>query len=143
YDRNRNERAISIKADTVFAVPDEITDPVATAMTLSGLLGIPADELLEKLAAQRSFVWIKRKLNAAESLAIQKSKLRGIYFQKEDRRFYPKRELAAHILGYVNIDEEGMGGLEYRYNNSVRGRFRRARCCCTGITTACAAKPAA
>src|SRR5438105_1374805 len=126
YDRNRNELAISIKVDSVFAVPDEVSDPAATAKTLSRVLGIPASELLEKLAAQRSFVWIKRKLNAAESLAIQKSKLRGIYFQKEDRRFYPKRELAAHILGYVNIDEEGMGGLEYRYNNSVRGETGRA-----------------
>ena len=126
YDRNRNELAISIKVDSVFAVPDEVSDPAATAKTLSRVLGIPASELLEKLAAQRSFVWIKRKLNAAESLAIQKSKLQGIYFQKEDRRFYPKRELAAHILGYVNIDEEGMGGLEYRYNNSVRGETGRA-----------------
>src|SRR5438876_4924132 len=83
YDRNRNELAISIKVDSVFAVPDEVSDPAATAKTLSRVLGIPASELLEKLAAQRSFVWIKRKLNAAESLAIQKSKLQGIYFQKE------------------------------------------------------------
>jgi cell division protein FtsI (penicillin-binding protein 3) len=49
-----------------------------------------------------------------------------MYFQKEDRRFYPKRELAAQVLGYVNLDEEGMGGLEYRYNSSVRGETGRA-----------------
>src|SRR5437016_3520218 len=81
YDRNRNELAISIKVDSVFAVPDEVSDPPATAKRLSGVLGIPANDLLQKLAAQRSFVWIKRKLNAAESFAIQKSRLRGIYFQ--------------------------------------------------------------
>src|SRR5438876_12005818 len=59
YDRNRNELAISIKVDSVFAVPDEGSDPAATAKTLSRVLGIPASELLEKLAAQRSFVRIK------------------------------------------------------------------------------------
>src|SRR5438309_2296251 len=70
YDRHRNEMAISIKADSVFAVPDEISDPAATAKMLSGVVGISPHELLDKLTTQRSFVWIKRKLNAAESLAI-------------------------------------------------------------------------
>ena len=125
YDRNGNELAISIKVDSVFAVPEEIEDAVRTAVTLSRLTGVPKNELLEKLKTDRSFVWIKRKLNAAESAAVQKAKLPGIYFQKEDQRFYPKRDLAAHVLGYVNIDEQGMGGLEYRYNNDVQGHSGR------------------
>ena len=102
YDRNGNELAISIKVDSVFAVPEEIEDAVRTAVTLSRLTGVPKNELLEKLKTDRSFVWIKRKLNAAESAAVQKAKLPGIYFQKQDQRFYPKRDLAAHVLGYVN-----------------------------------------
>jgi cell division protein FtsI (penicillin-binding protein 3) len=126
YDRHKNELAVSIKVDSVFAVPEEIDQPEATAKTLSKVLGLSTDELSAKFQTQRSFVWIKRKLNAAESLAIQKAKLPGIYSQKEDRRFYPKRELAAHVMGYVNVDEEGMGGLEYRYNGSVRGETGRA-----------------
>ena len=126
YDRHKNELAISIKVDSVFAVPEEIDHPEATAKTLSKLLGLSTQELVDKFRAQRSFVWIKRKLNAAESLAIHKAKLAGIYTQKEDRRFYPKRDLAAHVMGYVNVDEEGMGGLEYRYNGSVRGETGRA-----------------
>src|SRR5437867_3276853 len=121
YDRNGNELAISIKVDSVFAVPEEIEDPVHTAGVLSKLIGIPKNDVLEKLRTERSFVWIKRKLSAAESAAIQKAKMPGIYFQKEDQRFYPKRDLAAHVLGYVNIDEDGMGGLEYRYDDDVRG----------------------
>jgi cell division protein FtsI (penicillin-binding protein 3) len=126
YDRNGNELAVSIKVDSVFAVPDEIRDPGATAKKLSSMLQIPSADLSDKLESQRSFVWIKRKLTAAESLAVQKAKIPGLYFQKEDRRFYPKLELAAHVLGYVNMDEEGMGGLEYRYNGSVRGEAGRA-----------------
>jgi cell division protein FtsI (penicillin-binding protein 3) len=126
YDSHKNELAISIKVDSVFAVPEEIDHPAATAKTLSKLLGLNTDDLLDKFQTQRSFVWIKRKLNATESSAIQKAKLAGIYTQKEDRRFYPKRDLAAHVMGYVNVDEEGMGGLEYRYNGSVRGETGRA-----------------
>ncbi len=121
YDRNGNELAASIKVDSVFAVPDEIKNPAAAAKVLSIATGIPREDLLGKLASERGFVWIKRKLDPAEAAAIQKAKLPGIYFQKEDRRYYPKLDLAAHVLGYVNVDEEGLGGLEYRYNDSVRG----------------------
>ena len=92
YDRNGNELAVSIKVDSVFAVPDEIDDPVATASLLSRMIGVPAKELAAKFHAHAgaSFVWIKRKLNAGEATAIRKAKIPGIYFQKEDRRFYPK-----------------------------------------------------
>jgi cell division protein FtsI (penicillin-binding protein 3) len=121
YDRNGNELAVSIKVDSVFAVPDEIQNLDTTTGTLSSVLGISRQELRGKLNAERSFVWVKRKLNQAEAAAVRKAKLPGIYFQKEDRRFYPKRDLAAQVLGYVDIDEKGLGGLEYRYNNLVRG----------------------
>src|SRR5438876_12160383 len=62
YDRNKNELAISIKVDSVFAVPDEIKDPEQTAKKLSALLQVPVDDLAVRLKAQRSFVWVKRKL---------------------------------------------------------------------------------
>ena len=121
YDRNGNEMAVSIKVDSVFAVPDDIQNVDATASTLSSVLNIPKADLLRKLDVERSFVWVKRKLSGAESAALHKAKIPGIYFQKEDRRFYPKRDLAAHVLGYVDIDENGLGGLEYRFDEAVRG----------------------
>src|SRR5437870_5585868 len=121
YDRNGNELAVSIKVDSVFVVPGEIENRKATAKTLASATGLSTHDILAKLDNDRSFVWIKRRLTDVESETIRKAKLPGIYFQKEDRRFYPQRELASHVLGYVNIDEEGMGGLEYRYNDSVRG----------------------
>jgi cell division protein FtsI (penicillin-binding protein 3) len=125
YDRNGNELAVSIKVDSLFAVPDDIEDAARTARILSPLIGIAKNDLLEKLQSPRSFVWIKRKLNAAEAAAVRKAKISGIYFQQEDMRYYPKRELASHILGYVDIDEKGLGGLEYRYNGSIRGEAGR------------------
>jgi cell division protein FtsI (penicillin-binding protein 3) len=125
YDRNGDELAVSIKVDSAFAVPDEIQNVDSTAKALSTLTGFSKDDLAEKLQAHRSFVWVKRKLNGAEAAALRKAKLPGIYFQKEDMRYYPKRELAAHVLGYVDIDEKGLGGLEYRYNNSIGGEAGR------------------
>ena len=125
YDRNGNELAVSVKVDSVFAVPDEIEDLHATAKTLSPLVGVSKNDLIEKLDSPRSFVWVKRKVSAAQGAALRKAKLPGIYFQKEDMRYYPKRELASHVLGYVDIDEKGLGGLEYRYNDSIRGEAGR------------------
>jgi cell division protein FtsI (penicillin-binding protein 3) len=121
YDRNGNELAVSIKVDSIFAIPDEIQNVESTAKSLSSIIGVPRQELLDKFDTERSFVWVKRKLNGAEAAAVRRARIPGIYFQKEDRRFYPKRELAAHVLGYVDIDEKGLGGLEYRYNSQVRG----------------------
>ncbi len=125
YDRNRNELAVSIKVQSLFAIPEEISDPSAVALQLSSLIRIPEAELVRKLDREKSFVWIKRKLSNAEAELVKKADLPGMYFQTEDQRFYPKRQLAAHVLGYVNIDEQGMGGLEYRYNGSVRGESGR------------------
>src|SRR5262249_6785279 len=62
YDRHKNELAISIKVDSVFAVPEEIEHPAAAAKILSRIVGLPAGDLLQKFQTQRSFVWIKRKL---------------------------------------------------------------------------------
>src|SRR5437667_3552891 len=66
YDRNGNELAVSVKVDSVFAVPDEIENLAATAKTLSASIGVSEKDLLDKLNAQRSFVWVKRKLKASE-----------------------------------------------------------------------------
>jgi cell division protein FtsI (penicillin-binding protein 3) len=121
YDRNGNELAISIKVDSVFAVPEEVRDSAVTASQLSKLTGISRADLKKKLESSRSFEWIKRKLSANEANAIRDAGLPGIYFRKENQRIYPKSQLASHVLGYVNMDEEGMGGLEYRYNDEVRG----------------------
>src|SRR5262245_50805305 len=82
YDRNGNELAVSVKVDSVFAVPDEIQNLDAASKTLSALTGLPKNDLIEKLQSPRSFVWIKRKLNAGEAAAVRKAKLPGVYFQK-------------------------------------------------------------
>ena len=125
YDRNLREMAMSISLDSCFAVPAEISNPVMVARLLAGVLHLDPQEIETRLGASRSFVWIARKLEPEKVERIQALNLRGIYFQKEYRRFYPKRELAAHVLGYVDIDDRGLGGIEYQFEPLLRTRASR------------------
>jgi len=122
YDRNLRELAMSVQVDSCFAVPSEIADPEMAARLLAGVLDLEPDEILTRLKGSRSFVWLARKLPPEVVERIQELNLRGVYFQKENERFYPKRELAAHVLGYVDIDERGLGGIEYALDREIRGR---------------------
>ena len=125
YDRNGRELAMSIPVDSCFANPDEISDPAMVARLLSHVLGTPAEEIEQKLAQSRSFAWIARKITPQQAARIQALNLRGIYFQKENKRFYPQRTLASSVLGYVDMDEHGLGGVEYSLDKLIRGRPTR------------------
>ena len=114
YDRNGTELAMSIDVDSVFAVPSEIPDQESTAQILAKVLDLDAQDLLARLRSQRNFAWMKRKVDAETSDRVRELNLRGIYFRKEPKRFYPKRDLAAQVIGYVGTDDEGLGGLELR-----------------------------
>ncbi len=122
YDRNGRELAMSISVDSCFADPEEITDPDMVARLLSHILGMSSDEIQEKLAESRTFVWIARKITPEQRARIEALNLRGIYFQKENKRFYPEHSLAAAVLGYVDVDEHGLGGIEYSLDKEIRGR---------------------
>jgi cell division protein FtsI (penicillin-binding protein 3) len=122
FDRNLHELAMSASVISCFAVPSEIADPQMVARLLGGVLGTSPDEMETRLASSHSFVWIARKLAPPTVARIRALNLRGIYFQKEDERFYPKRQLAAPVLGYVDIDEKGLGGIEYELDDRIRSK---------------------
>jgi cell division protein FtsI (penicillin-binding protein 3) len=124
-DRNLNELAMSTSLDSCFAVPAEISDTDLAARRLASVLSLSPDEIATRLSSSRSFVWIARKLPPAAVARIRQLNLRGIYFQKENQRFYPKRDLAAAVLGYVDIDEKGLGGIEYQLDSSIRSKAAR------------------
>jgi cell division protein FtsI (penicillin-binding protein 3) len=125
YDRNMHPLAMSIQVDSAFAVPSEVPDISLAARLLSGVLGVPRDVLEERLGASNSFVWVQRKLPPEQAEAIQALNLKGIYLQKENQRFYPKRDLAAHVLGFVDPDEKGLGGIESELDGLIRGKSER------------------
>jgi cell division protein FtsI (penicillin-binding protein 3) len=125
FDRNLHELAMSTSVDSCFAVPAEIADAELAAHLLGRVLNLPAEEMESRLASSRSFVWIARKLRPETAERIRELNLRGIYFQKENQRFYPKRDLAAALLGYVDIDEKGLGGIEYQLDDHIRSKAGR------------------
>lgn len=125
YDRNGRELAMSIPVDSCFADPDEISDPEMVARLLSRILNKSEDEIEEHLKSSRSFAWIARKITPQQRARIEALNLRGIYFQKENKRFYPEHDLAASVLGYVDVDEHGLGGVEYSLDNLIRGKPSR------------------
>ncbi|MFN8007680.1 MAG: penicillin-binding transpeptidase domain-containing protein [Terriglobia bacterium] len=123
YDRNGHELAVSVAVDSIYAVTQDIPDKEknVVAARLSSVLGMNRQDLFNKLNVDRGFVWIKRKLDDSESARVKKLGLPGIYFEKETKRFYPNRELAAHVVGYAGMDNEGLGGIEFAYDGKIGG----------------------
>ena len=121
YDRNGHELAMTVPVDSVFAVPSELPDQATTASILARIVGSDPQDLLARLKAGRNFAWVARKVDAQTADRIRALNLRGIYFQKESKRFYPKRELAAQVIGYVGVDDEGLAGIENEFEDQMRG----------------------
>jgi cell division protein FtsI (penicillin-binding protein 3) len=125
-DRNGHVLAYSVDADTIFADPSEVEDPdEAAALVCTALDSCAARERLEMAKSLRrdtQFVYLARKVSPDEALRVRALKLKGVAFLKESRRYYPKKELAAHVLGYVGLDNTGLAGLESTYDAQVRGR---------------------
>ena len=122
YDRNGNELAMTVNVDSIFAVPSEIPDVRSTSRILAKVLKADASEIEGRMHASRAFAWVARKVDNNLSARVRSLNLKGIYFQKESKRFYPKRELAAQVLGYVGMDDEGLGGVERNYESRLAGK---------------------
>jgi len=121
YDRNGSELAMSIDVDSIFAVPSEIPEPETTAAILGNVLQLDPQDILARMKASRNFAWVLRKVDGETSQRVRDLNLKGIYFRKEPKRFYPKRELASQVLGYVGLDDEGLGGIELEFNDDLLG----------------------
>jgi cell division protein FtsI/penicillin-binding protein 2 len=126
YDRRGRLLAYSVDADTVYAVPYEVTDAPGTAAALCRALEAcsPREQqaLADRLRADRPFTYVRRRITPLEARRIAELQLSGIGFMKESRRFYPNKELAAHLLGYVGLDNVGLSGLESAYDKVIRGK---------------------
>ncbi|MGB6384237.1 MAG: penicillin-binding protein [Terriglobales bacterium] len=121
YDRAGRELAMSIQVDSAFVVPSEAPD---LANTISLISRITKDDPRVVLADCRAhkFCWVARKADAEVIDRIRTLNLQGVHFQKEPKRFYPKRELAAQVLGYVGTDDQGLSGLEREFNQQLQGK---------------------
>jgi cell division protein FtsI (penicillin-binding protein 3) len=128
YDRNMREMAMTVLVDSVYGVPTEIKDKDAAAAALADVVHTdPTDgfttphQIDARFHASRNFAWVARKLDPATVARVKALNLKGIYFQKEFKRFYPNDALAAQVLGYVGTDDNGLGGLERRFDKDLHG----------------------
>ncbi len=121
YDRNLRELAVSISADSVYAIPAEIRDPVAAARQLASVLEMGQDTLLAKLTTRQQTVWLKRKVEHDVAARIKEMSAPGIGVAESGQRFYPRDTLAAQVIGIAGIDNQGLEGLEQLYDSELRG----------------------
>ncbi len=122
YDRAGKELAGSISVDSAFAIPSQIPNLAGTISLISRITKDDARELLARCQAAKTFCWVARKADPETAQRIRELGLSGIFFQKESKRFYPKRELAAQVLGYVGMDDSGLGGIEREDNAQLSGK---------------------
>ena len=129
YDRNLRELAMTVLADSIYADPTEIADKRAAAHTLAALVHTDPedqltteDEIAARLNAGHNFAWIARRVSPQAASAVRALNMKGIYFQKEFERFYPDNEIAAQVLGYVGVDDNGLGGLEEKFDSELHGQ---------------------
>ncbi len=120
-DRHLRPLAVSVDVDSIYAVPAEVVDPAATAAALAGILDTTAATLQQRLTLEQPFVWIQRKVDDDKSLQVKELALAGIHFTVESRRYYPKGELAAHLLGFAGLDNQGLEGVELAFDAILRG----------------------
>ena len=121
YDRNGFALAMSVEVDSVFAVPTEVYDPVQTASLLSKVLNLDAQTLANRIKNGHNFVFLKRKIDDQTANRVRELNLHGVYLMKEPQRFYPKRELAAQVIGFLGVDDVGLGGLEREFDDDLHG----------------------
>lgn len=131
YDRNMRELAMTVQVDSIYAVPMEIDDKdkPALAKQLAAIVHTdPADSFTSEDAIEdrlnngRGFAWVARRVRPEVADAVRKLNLKkGVYFQKEFQRFYPNAQIAAQVLGYVGMDDNGLGGLEQKFDERLHG----------------------
>ena len=125
-DRTGRVLAYSVDAESIYAVPTEIDDSVKAAGALCRALAdcTPKERqaLAERIDRGRAFVYVRRQVSPDQARRVSELDLEGVGFMKENRRFYPNKDLAAHVLGYVGLDNTGLSGIEGTYDTLIKGR---------------------
>lgn len=136
-DRNGDELAISVPVETVWADPKIIMDNNALSMSehwqaLADVLGQDVNKLTTRVVRHpaKRFLYLERKISPAMANYIRELKIPGIHLRKESKRFYPTGEISAHIVGFTNVDDKGIEGVERVYDQLLTGiggskRFRK------------------
>ncbi len=121
-DRKGFDLAMNIPVKSFYAVPPEIKDIPKVTAQLAKLLSLDQKELIRKFHQKKNFVWIKRKVEEAQAAPVVSLKIKGVYALEESKRMYPGRRLLSHVLGFTNLDGQGLEGLELSFNEYLKGK---------------------
>lgn len=121
YDREGRELALSVQVWSVYAHPNKISDKRAVAKNLAPLIGLGVDDVFSIISKDARFAWIKRRIPGTMGDAVRSAGLEGIVVVPEPARFYPGKELAAHVLGFVGKENQALEGLEKSYDRVLKG----------------------
>ena len=121
YDRNGIVLATSVEATTIYANPSEVEDVPYTAFRLAETLGGKESDYEKILESETTFAYVKRQATVEEGDAVRELGLDGIYFIADTRREYPNGSIGGQVVGYCNVDGEGITGLELQYNQILKG----------------------
>ncbi len=120
-DRNGIVLATTMPTASLYANPQHVRDPEGTAEQLAKVLpDLSAAQLRAKLASGRSFVWLQRNLTPREQYQVNRLGIPGLYFQREQRRFYPHGALTPHVVGFTDVDNRGLAGIEQSFDDLLR-----------------------
>ena len=121
-DRNGVLLATSLSTASLFANPRKISDPASAAARLVEILPDLSEEVIAaRLAADKGFVWLRRNLTPTQQFEINRLGIPGFDFEAEERRVYPHGRLAGHIVGFTNIDNAGLAGIEQSMDSAITG----------------------
>lgn len=123
YDRKLRPLAVNVSIYSIFANPKMMSDvdKIKAIHELPSILGIDSKTLEDRLYRKKYFVWIKRKVSNELVERIKDLDIRGLHFINESKRFYPNNSLAAHVIGFAGIDNNGLEGLELMWDKELKG----------------------
>lgn len=121
-DRRGEWLALSLETYSVYARPGEVENKKNAAQTLARILELPYPQVLKLLNSRRPFVWILRQADVKHTEELENLGIRGIYLEKEYRRYYPFSSLASHVIGFSGVDQKGLEGIEYQFDDILLPR---------------------
>ncbi|MFZ3322065.1 MAG: penicillin-binding protein 2 [Usitatibacter sp.] len=122
-DRNGKPLAISTPVESICATPDDLDEVEDTRLrTLAQVLGVPAEEIRQKIARKdRQFVYLKRQISPEQAAKVMALGIPGVFQQREFRRYYPAGEVMAHVVGFTGIEDNGQEGIELAADARLAG----------------------
>lgn len=126
-DRDLKELAVNVDVQSVYVNPKLVEDPVEVSKAVSDYLDVSQKTVLSRASSNRSFVWLKRLVDPEVTEQMEELDLEGIGFIEEPKRIYPNGHLMGQVIGFTNIDSNGIEGIEYHFDNLLIGTPRNIK----------------